>query len=350
MLSIIVAILVFGLIILVHEFGHFLLAKLNGIGVVEFSIGMGPRLWSIKKGETRYSIKLLPFGGSCMMLGEETEDADPKAFTNHSVWARISVIAAGPLFNFILAFVFSMVIVCWAGYDEPKLPAVVEDGALEVAGIQEGDVITRIGGEKVTVYRDIVMYIRTYPYFNAGDPVEIEYMRDGVTYNTVAQPTYSEEKGSYLLGVYTGGYWQPVTSVGEALKYGSYEIVYQVKSIFKSLSIMIRGQAKSEDIAGPVRIVSMIDSTVEQSKAYGISTVIINILYMSILLSANLGIVNLFPIPALDGGRLVFLIIEAIRGKPINREKEGMVHLAGLMLLMVLMVVVLFHDMSFLMS
>lgn len=118
-MSIIVAVLVFGLIVLIHEFGHFIVAKKCGIGVIEFSIGMGPRVWSFEKGETRYSLKLLPFGGSCMMLGEDENESDPKAFNNKSVWARIAVVFAGPLFNFLLAMVLGIIIVHAVGFDSP---------------------------------------------------------------------------------------------------------------------------------------------------------------------------------------------------------------------------------------
>ena len=158
MLNIIAAVLVFGLIVLVHEFGHFLLAKLNGIGVVEFSIGMGPRLCSWQRGETRYSLKILPFGGSCMMLGEDEKDADPKAFNNKSVWARISVVFAGPAFNFILAFLFAVIIVMNIGYQKFQISDVTEGSPAAEAGLQPGDVITRVNSRKITAYEDVQVY------------------------------------------------------------------------------------------------------------------------------------------------------------------------------------------------
>ena len=157
-MSIIAAVLVFGLIILIHEFGHFIVAKKCGIGVVEFSIGMGPRLWSTEKGETRYSIKAFPFGGSCMMLGEDENESNPKAFNNKPVWARIAVVAAGPIFNFILAFVFGIIIVRSVGYDAPQLVDVQEGFPAQEQGMQAGDIITRLNNEPVVVYRDITLY------------------------------------------------------------------------------------------------------------------------------------------------------------------------------------------------
>ena len=179
-MSMIAAVLVFGLIVLIHEFGHFIVAKKCGIGVIEFSIGMGPRLWSIQRGETRYSIKILPFGGSCMMLGEDEDDKDPKAFVNKPVWARIAVVAAGPIFNFILAFVLGIVIVCRVGYDAPELVDVQEGFPAQEQGMQAGDIITRLNGEPVVVYRDITLYRLLHP----TETVNVEYVRpsgDGKT-------------------------------------------------------------------------------------------------------------------------------------------------------------------------
>ena len=152
-MSIIVAVLVFGLIVLIHEFGHFIVAKKCGIGVIEFSIGMGPRVWSFEKGETRYSLKLLPFGGSCMMLGEDENESDPKAFNNKSVWARIAVVFAGPLFNFLLAMVLGIIIVHAVGFDSPTLTDVQPGFSAEEQGMQAGDVITKLDGRMIHLSR-----------------------------------------------------------------------------------------------------------------------------------------------------------------------------------------------------
>lgn len=147
-MSLIIAMLMLGIIIMIHEFGHFLFAKLNGIGVIEFSLGMGPRLFSFEKGGTRYSFKILPFGGSCMMLGEDEGITDESAFNNKSVWARISVVAAGPVFNFILAFGLSMVLIGITGYDTTRLAGVVDGYPAQAAGMEAGDVIKSINGKR----------------------------------------------------------------------------------------------------------------------------------------------------------------------------------------------------------
>lgn len=346
-MSVIVAILVFGMIILIHEFGHFIVAKKCGIGVLEFSVGMGPRIWSVVKGETRYSLKALPFGGSCMMLDEE-DSADPKGFNNKPVWSRIAVVVAGPVFNFLLAFVLALVIIQAVGYDSARLTGVLEGLPAQEQGLQAGDVITRLNREPVVIYRDITMYL----YMHPSEPVEVEYKRlseDGKSmekHTAYLVPKYSEEYGTYMLGIQVSGYREPVKGIGETVKYSAYEVLYWVKTVVKSLQMMFQGQVTADDMAGPVRMVSIIDETVEETKQYGLETVLLSLANLSVLLSANLGVMNLLPIPALDGGRLIFLIIEAVRGKPIDREKEGMVHMAGMVVLMCLMVFVLFNDIS----
>ncbi len=349
-MSIIAAILVFGLIILIHEFGHFIVAKKCGIGVVEFSIGMGPRLWSTEKGETRYSIKAFPFGGSCMMLGEDENESNPKAFNNKPVWARIAVVAAGPIFNFILAFLFGIVIVCVAGYDSPQLIGVSDGFPAQEQGMQAGDRITKLNNEPVVVYRDITLYMLLHP----TETIKVEYERpleDGKTMEkrtAVITPKYSEETGTYMLGIMVSGQYRPANGLAEILKYGAYEGIYCIKTAIKSIGMMFRGQVGMDDMAGPVRMVSIIDDTVKETIPYGIETVILTLMNLCILLSSSLGVMNLLPVPALDGGRLVFLFLEVVRGKPIDKEKEGMVHMAGMALLMGLMLLVLFNDISLL--
>ncbi|KAA6137516.1 RIP metalloprotease RseP [[Clostridium] symbiosum] len=380
--------LVFGLIILFHEFGHFLLAKRGGICVVEFSLGMGPRLFSMVKGGTRYSLKLFPFGGSCMMLGEdedlsdddrderagkniagkaaygEDEFKDTKAashkeaeqtrsyagvelapgatgvtFNETSVWTRFLVIAAGPVFNFILAFVCAFFVISYVGYDPAEVYSVVEGYPAAEAGIEPGDVITQINGKNIKIYRDVLAYTS----FHQGETLNLEYRRGNELHQAVIEPVYSAENGSYMMGI-SGGVYKKPESVFVTAKYSAYELRYWINLTFKSLGMIVKRQVKTDDIAGPVRIVSMIDSTVRESSEYGLMVVLVNLANMCVLLSANLGIMNLLPIPALDGGRLVFIILEALRGRPIDREKEGMIHMAGMAVLMVLMVFILFND------
>lgn len=344
-MSFVAAVLIFGIIIMIHEFGHFLFAKLNGIGVIEFSLGMGPRLYSFEKGGTRYSIKILPFGGSCMMLGEDEENSDQSAFNNKSVWARISVVAAGPIFNFLLAFLLSMVIVGLTGYQPATVMEVMDGYPAKEAGLLPGDMITEINGRNIHSKDDITLYIQTH----AGKTMKVEYKRaDGnggvERRSAVIVPQYSEEDGGYLMGVRFDGVAKPVNGIGQLLVHSAYEVKYWIQYVFDAFYMMFHGEVSLNDLSGPVGIVTTIDDTVDQVIPYGRTVVILTLINFCILLSANLGVMNLLPIPALDGGRLVFLFIEAVRGKPIDKEKEGMVHMAGMMLLMALMVLVLFND------
>ena len=419
-MKILIAVIIFSAIILFHEFGHFLFAKLNGIGVTEFSLGMGPRLFSFQKGETRYSLKLLPIGGSCAMVGEDTDEEElPGSFNAASVGGRISVVAAGPVFNFILAFVLAVIIVGFVGYDPAEVVEVESGSPVAEAGIEKGDVITEYDGYHVDLAKDLYVYMylndlkegdtvtmkvkrdgetRTLTYtpdvsvryllgFNrsdassmtveslidgmplqeaglqAGDtiteiadgeaydayleehplsnePVEITYDRDGLDYTATITPR--EYRTPQLGFSYNLGYTK--TSGLQVLKYGALEIKYMVRTTLLSLKELVTGQLGFQNLSGPVGVVDAIGTTYEQSKSEGALMLWMNMLNMAVLLSANLGVMNLLPLPALDGGRLVFLIIEAIRRKPVNREIEGRIHFAGLMLLMALMVVVMYND------
>ena len=371
-MKILLALIIFSLIIVIHEMGHFLLAKRGGIRVNEFSLGMGPRLFSRQIGETLYSIKLLPFGGSCMMEGEDgygpetdapgsmmerTEAVDvlsgeknrrrqaalvngisEDSFGAKSVWTRISVVAAGPVFNFILAFLLSLIVIGSIGYDAPIVVGLTEGYPAAEAGIQPGDRIVKMNNAGIRVYREVSTYMMT----NRGETVELVYEREGERHTASLVPRQGSD-GSYYLGLRGSG----VRMKGNLLQiigYSAYEVKYWISTTIKSLGMLFGGRVKADDVSGPVGIVNTIGETYESSRTDGAFYVWLNMLYISILLTANLGVMNLLPIPALDGGRLVFLLLEAVRGKGIDPEKEGMVHFVGLMVLMVFMVLVMFND------
>lgn len=335
----IIAILIFSIIILFHELGHFLLAKRSGIRVNEFSLGLGPTLFGFTKGETTYSIKLLPFGGACMMEGEDGESEDEGAFGNKSVWARISVVAAGPVFNFIMAFFLAFILISCIGVDKPVISGVLEGFSAEAAGMQAGDTILEMNGKKIHFYKEVSMY----SYFHEGETVELVYKRDGIKYTATLEPVMDEESGRYLLGI-TNNYGREKGNVLSNFKYSFYELKYQISTTISSLRMLFSRQVSVNDLSGPVGIVKTIGDTYDASVQDGYFYVFLNMVNFAVLLSANLGVMNLLPLPALDGGRLVFLIIEAIRGKKIDPDKEGMVHFIGIIFLLGLMVLIMFND------
>lgn len=364
-MGILLFILIFCVVVIAHEFGHFIIAKMNGINVVEFSVGMGPCIFSFTKGGTKYAIRLLPLGGACMFEGEDglnlpeekeaakTEDgADESvvntdlgkksgAFPDAPVFARIATVVAGPIFNFILAFFFSMIIVGSYGADMPVVQMVQEDGAAYAAGLRDGDKIVSMDGKKIHLYREISLR----SMLNRGEDIKVSYERDGEVYQTVITPRYDEKAGRYYMGLYGAGQYEKPGFVG-TLQYSAYEVGYWIETTFKSLELLIQGQVSKDDVSGPVGMAQTVNDIYTQSKPDGVFYIWLNMLNFAILLSANLGVLNLLPFPALDGGRLVFLLVEAVRGKPIPPEKEGFVHMIGMVCLMVLMAFVLYNDIA----
>lgn len=350
LMTIVLFIVIFGAVVIAHEFGHFLLAKANGIHVVEFAVGMGPNLISVKKGDTKYSLKLFPIGGACMFEGEDgltEKDEEPGegSFLKASVWGRISTVVAGPFFNFILAFIIAFIMVNMTGViaiRDPIATQVTEGGGAEAAGLQDGDKIISIGGERIRLYQEISLYMQAT--YRGGD-LEVIYERDGVRGATILTPQYDQSLGVYLLGVANAEFVEPKGM--ETLKYAWYEMRYSVKATYKSLGMLFRGRVTRQDVKGPVGIaVDVVGETYKTAKDYGWQSVLLSMLNITLMLSVNLGILNLLPVPALDGGRLVFLLVEVIRGKPVPPEKEGMVHFVGLMFFMILMVFIFFNDIS----
>lgn len=337
-MKIVVALFIFSAIIIVHELGHFLLAKYHGVCVQEFSLGLGPTIFGITKGETKYCVNLLPFGGACMMLGEDEDSDDARALNNKSVWQRMSIVLAGPVFNFIFAFFLSLFLVGYAGADPAVVGAVDPSSPAQEAGILPGDRIVKIDNSRIFNYREIVYKMMLN---KGGAPVDFVYERNGETKEVTITPKQSES-GSYLVGI--AGTQREKQNLFGIIKYAFLELRCQVKVVFWSLQYMVSGYFTPNDIAGPVGIVNMIGDTYEAAKSEGTLVVLMSMFNISVMISANLGVMNLLPIPALDGGRFVFFVIEAIRKKKIPAEKEGMIHMAGLVLLLGLMVLIMAND------
>ena len=338
-MNIILALVIFSMIILFHELGHFLLAKFNDVKVNEFCLGLGPTLVGFTKGETRYSLKLLPFGGACMMEGEDEASEDDRGFNNKTVLQRFSIVFAGPLFNFIMAFVFAVILLSCIGIDRPVVSETINGYSAQAAGMQKGDVIVKINQKKIHFYREVSMYTFFYP----GETLEVTYQRNGEEKTAVIEPKLDEKSGRYMIGIKAQAQRERGGLLTN-LKYGAHEVGYWIWTSLQSLKMLVTGKVSLNELSGPVGIVKTIGDTYDASKQDGIFYIFLSMLNFSILLSANLGVMNLLPLPALDGGRLIFLILEAVRKKRVDPEKEGMVHFVGIMILMGLMVLVMFND------
>ncbi|MBO5487667.1 MAG: site-2 protease family protein [Eubacterium sp.] len=376
--KIIIALLVFSLIIIIHEFGHFIVAKHNKVGVIEFSLGMGPRIISWGKTEkgykvlffkttkwleanpifgdnTLYSWKLLPFGGSCMMLGEDDMSVeDDRAFGKKSVYARMAIIFAGPFFNFILAFVLALFVIGIVGYDPAVISKVDVGSPAAEAGMQAGDVVRKVNDKSIVIDRDLSYYLLFHPF--SGQEVTVTIERDGqekVLTMVPEQKTVKDKKGQesakYLCGFNHGTVKRQRVGVWDTIKYSAYEVKFWIGTTIESLGHMIKGKVSMDDISGPVGIVktmgdSMTASAKNSKEGEAAKNVTLTLMNIAILLTANLGVMNLIPIPALDGGRLLFLIIEWIRRKPLPQKFEAYVNAVGFILLMAFMVFIMGND------
>ena len=428
LIGIIIAVLVFSILVLFHEFGHFIMAKAVGIGVTEFSLGMGPRIFSFGRGETKYSLKALPFGGSCAMVGEDdAEETAPNAFGSKPAWARFLVVIAGPAFNIILAFLVSLFLVGFGGINTNTVHEVKPGSAAEAAGIKPWeDSLTAINGKRISMGRELTLYLLANPL--DGSPVELTLSRGGEERNVTIDPSvkgfrigisYYNNTEHAQIGEVTAGspaekaglkpgdivssingialangkdmqdYFTKNPTKGEALVFevaqgsetktvtvlpepyeanelgfdasyvyedwdgnifhlmgaGLREIRYWLSYTFTSLKMLIGGKVGVRDLSGPVGIVSTMGSAVEIGiENGGAQAAALNILTMMVLLSVNLGIMNLLPIPALDGGRILFILFEIIFRRPVPKKAEAVVHFIGFALLMGLMILILFSD------
>ncbi len=338
-IGIIIGIILLCVIIIIHELGHLILAKANKIQVNEFWLGFGPTIVSFTRGGTKYALKCIPFGGACVMEGEDEESDNPNAFINKPVWARISVVAAGPVFNFLLALVFSVIIIASLGIVRPVVGDVVEGYPAAEAGLLPGDEITKMNSKNIHFYKEISMYT----LFHEGETVDVTYVRDGEKQSVTITPQYDEEDGRYLFGIVGENAY---TKYGPArtILYGIWDVKYWIQYTLRSLEMLVTNQVSLNDLSGPVGIVTTVGDTYQEASQDGPLYVFVNMLNIGILISANLGVINLLPIPALDGGRLLFLVIEAIRRKRIKPSREAMVHFVGLVCLFGLMIVIMLND------
>lgn len=351
LLSIIIAIIVFGLLVTSHEWGHFFVAKKNGVLVEEFSIGMGPSIFSKKRGETLYSLRLIPLGGYCKMLGELDGDKSPRDFMSKTVWQRIQILFAGPLMNFIIALILIFGVTGAEGFVSTEIASITPNFGAEEAGILPGDKIVSVNGKRIYLYEDISMAMSGSDMTNI--PVIVE--RDGEYYFFEIEPKYSEELGKYLIGFsakYKTGIFGEETEgyekagLFETLKYSVCEIGYFIKMTFSGIAGLFTQKYTMDDMSGPIGIVQVIGDSYEAGINISVKAAVENVMYIAALLSANLGAINLLPLPALDGGRILLCIIEGIRGKALDSEKESILHFICFIFLFGLTIFIAFNDIA----
>lgn len=426
LISIIIALIIFSVLVVFHEFGHFIVARLNGVVVEEFSVGMGPRLLKhkSKKSGTVYSLKAFPIGGSCAMLGEDEDNEEEGSFNSKSVWRRLSIVFAGPFFNFVLAFFLALIVIASVGSDPSTVVSVDQSSNAYKAGLRKGDYITNYDGTHVSIGRE--MYLEDFVAPIDGSMMKLSFKRDGKSYTIHYKPDAVKK---YILGMsYTSGSNAPTISqvtkdsafekagvkrgdivmkidgvavkTGEAvakylvahpldgkvvnvllkrnnktysvkvkpieqdvyspgfiynmarvrqdffgtIRYSFVEMRYQVMAVLKSLKMLVTGKVAAEEVSGPVGIVKVIGDTYKETRTQGFGITLLSLVSLAILLSANLGVMNLLPIPALDGGRILLYIVEIVTRKKIPRDKEGAIHFVGFIILMALMVLLVFND------
>ena len=341
-MSILFAIIIFEVIIIIHELGHFIAAKANGVKVNEFAIGMGPAILKKKKGDTLYAWRLFPIGGYCAMEGEDSESGEGNAFCNKHVGRRIIIVIAGVVMNMVLGYIILVINTATSDAIVSRKISTFEDNASsQSTGLQIDDEILEINGMHIFTSMDI-----SYQFGNDEDAkFDMVVKRDGKKVE-LKDVTFASTDNSMHIDFKV--YPQKVTvlsTITESFK----QTCTDARLIYISLVDMISGKYSLKDLSGPVGIVDSIDSVIDSETNQDTgkidwSSLADTMMSMSAFITINIGIFNLLPLPALDGGRLIFLLIEAIRGKPVKPEHEGMVHAIGLAALLLLMVVITVSD------
>lgn len=370
-LYIIAAFLLLSILIILHELGHYLVGKLLGFTVVEFSIGLGPKLFGKKGKETEFTLRALPVGGSCRFYGEDQEVQDERCFNAQKPWKRFLVVAAGPAVNIVFALLLSFCLLLAFGTVSGGGDAVVQlveietDAAADRNGLQSGDIVLRANGAPVLDVNAFVETVREQRedritlLINRGGRIDVtETVTEGETtverigviggeeLTVVVEGIRDKTTGNNRLGVTLNGYYSEITHTEYnvfSAAIGAFPYCWEItKSIYQSLWQLVSCQVEFSQMSGVVGTVDVMSRVMQEGETAG--EVVQLVLMLLALISVNLGIVNLLPLPALDGGRLIFLLLEMLRGKPIPPEKEGFIHFAGLVLLLLLMVALTVSD------
>ena len=333
-LYIVIALLVFGLLIFIHEGGHFLAARLCGVTVKEFAIGMGPKIfaWTSKKSGTRYALRLLPIGGFVSMDGEDEDSDNPNAFCNKSVPKRMLIVIAGAFMNILLGFILMFVLVFSQKTLISNKIGAFNENAMSEGKLMVGDTVVKVDGTRVHTGNEVV-----YEIMNKGDkPIDIVVIRDGerVTLEEVSFPNFSDS--GVIFGDCDFRMYADEETFGNYIKHSYFRSVSTVKMVFDSLINLVSGKYGMEAVSGPVGVTEVVGEAAQSSLP--------TLLYVITVISINLGVFNLLPFPALDGGRFAFLALEGVRGKPVDKRIEAYVNFAGLIILFTFMAFVTFKD------
>lgn len=335
-------IVILGVIIFVHEFGHFIWAKITGVYVYEFALGMGPKIWGFKKGETEYNLRAIPIGGFCQLAGEDLEDDEDKDIPKNrrlqekKAWQRFLIMVFGPMNNFILAVVLLFFIaLVWGGTTmSPTITEVEEDSAVAEVGMEAGDVILKINGHKVQTSDDISLYLALA---DPKEEAEIEVLKkteDKFTYYVKPKKIQEDGEETYRYGI--GIQQEKTKGFISAISYTYHKTNSIFKQMFVTVGALFTGGIHLSQLSGPVGIYSIVG----EQKSAGLAS----ILYLMAFLSINVGFINLLPIPAFDGGHILFIVIEKIKGSPVKPELENKIHTIFLILLMILMAIITIND------
>lgn len=334
MLTAIWAVVIFCVIIFVHEFGHFITAKLSGMTVHEFAIGMGPKVFGINGTKTKYSLRVLPLGGYVKLEGEDGESDDENAFCNKPWKNRFLVLFSGAFMNIILGFlIFTIVYSSGVSVASNSIARVIEGSPLDRAGIVAGDKIVKLEGEKYSTSVHTFNDIKLFVSINGETPSKVTFERAGKNYTETITPVMDENEGSVVFGMNPA---PAKNGFGGIIYLAFWECIFVIKSVFLSLWWLITGIVPASSVSGPVAIIGEIGTAAK----YGWR----NVMNFAGFISVNLGIMNLLPVPALDGGRILFLIIEKIRGKSMDPEKEGTINFIFFALLILFMLFITFSD------
>lgn len=334
---IVVSILLLGILITVHEAGHFALAKAFGFPVDEFSIGMGPKLLQKVKNGTKYTLRAIPMGGYVAFESIDDAQAEELVFQQQPLWQRFLVLFAGPGMNIVLAVVMVTALLALQGtaVAVPRVASVMENTPAVEAGIEAGDTFLAINGIEIGGnYEKLTQILDAYE----GGELTLLMERDGVPVTLTLMPAYLEAEDRYQIGVYMDNEYQPYP-LGTAIKMGFVDVKNMVVELLRYLVQMVSGKASTNDVAGVVGTVAMVAQTGTQ---YGFTTV----LYMFAFISVNLGVMNLLPLPALDGGKILLLGVELLRGKPIDPKYEGWISMVGLAAFGILFVLITYQDIA----